>query len=225
MNKKIVNDIKPRNNQMIGSKEDSIFLLKSKNRIFFTFEDFRVKPINIEKEFNNHFEDQNDYINRMNKLMEFLNMFSSYRIEDLHSGGGLKKQLHFHRVDKNIETVEKILTTYGFNEEKIESIISGNRLYQISLEAKRSSIRVIVEWTENIFSILFLDTNHHIYMNEKLTKNENTLFYNYCPKYEEDECESIKYMDECYAFEYLDHEKIRKTYGYSYSPNEDKKSS
>ena len=67
MNKKIVNDIKPRNNQMIGSKEDSIFLLKSKNRIFFTFEDFRVKPINIEKEFNNHFEeDMENYFKRYN---------------------------------------------------------------------------------------------------------------------------------------------------------------
>lgn len=222
---KIVNDIKPKNKQMNGSKEDSISLVKSKSRIFFTFEDFKVKPINIEKEFNNHFEDENDYINRINILMEFLSMFSSYTLEDLHSKGNLKKQLHFHKVDKNINTVEKILKKYGFNEAKITSIMSGNRLYQLSLEAKRSSIRVIVECTENIFSPLFLDTNHHIYMNEKMTKNENTLFYSFCPKYEEDRCESMKYMDECYAFEYLDHKKILQSYGFKYNPDENKKSS
>lgn len=221
----IVNDKKPRNSQMIGSKEDSISSLNGKNRIFFTFEDFKVKPINIEKKFNNHFRDESDYINRINTLMEFLGMFSNYTLADFYSKGDLKNQLHFHKLDENVDTVEMILRTYGFNEEKITSIISGSRLYQLSLEAKRSSIRVIVECTENIFSPLFLDTNHHIYMDEQLTKNENTLFYQYCPKYKEDKCESMRYTDECYAFEYLDHEKILRSYGYIYNPDESKKSS
>ncbi len=218
----ISNPIKPKNNKMQDSKNESLDKLNEKDTILFTFGDFKVTPIKIDREFNNHFKDEKDYIDRIGSVFEFFTTVSNYKKEDFIGNRTMQRQFHFHPIEKS-DTIKSILEEYGFNSRKIEEIISGQRLYQLSLEAKRSSVRIVVEWTENIFSPLFIDTNHHIYINEKITKDEKTLTYDYCPIHKKDQCNIMKYADECYAFTYLDEDKLQKSFGFNYSPNDDQK--
>lgn len=206
----IVNNTKPKSS-VIPTKPNF------DDNILFTFQEFKFNSIDIRGKFNNHYKDENDIKEKLLNFMLFsLPWFSNEKLSNLEKNKGLRNKFHFHKIEnEQLDIIKEILETYGFPTLRIESLIDGDNIYQFSPEL-RSSPRIITERVDNKFSVLFWDTNHHIYFNEKLVNENNSLFYEVCPTYNDGKC---SYMNGfCYAFDYLDIKKIRDTLSYDLSP-------
>lgn len=53
-------------------------------------------------------------------------------------------------------------------------------------------------------------------MNKRFVDQNNSLFYEYCPLYQNNKCERMNYLKTCFAFEFLDQEALNATYGYAF---------
>ena len=185
----------------------------------FSFRDFKLKSITIENKFNNHYKDINELNEKIIRFLTFsLPWFSNETIEALDKNLNMKDKFHFHKVGNDrFAIIEEILYAYEFPKSRVESIIDGNSIYQFCLNL-RDAPRIIAERSDNIFSILFLDVNHHIYFNSEKVNSANSLFFETCPV---NLCGKCFYMDGfCFAFDFIDEEKVKTSYGYNIGVNE-----
>ena len=84
---------------------------------------------------------------------------------------------------------------------------------------ENGATRIVFERIDNLISFLFLDPNHHIYMNRKYVEQNHSLFYDFCPVNLKGNCQRMDYLGTCFAFEFLDEQKYNNTYNYKYEPN------
>lgn len=148
-----------------------------------------------------------------------LPLFSNEDINSLDKDIIKQKQIHYHRIKENKYAIlEKILNAYGFSDDFIDNIIDGGNIYQFQIMGSKKSCRAVVHRVENIIYFLFLDVNHHIYFNKKLVEEANSLFYEFCPINIEGFCERMNYLNTCFVFDYLDIDKYRETFDFTYSP-------
>ena len=130
------------------------------------------------------------------------------------------KNLHLHSLRGKEKILRKIFQEYSFNETAIDNFLEGSDIYQFEVPFENGSSRVVFQKIDNLISFLFLDPNHHIYMNENIVHGNGSLFYEYCPINIEGVCERMNYFDTCFAFEYLDEEKYKSSFDNSYSFDE-----
>ena len=156
--------------------------LESYNKVFlFTFSNFKMKAVNIKGSFNNHFKSKEEYTRVLTiflaKGLPFCSNESSNILSDITKG----KNLHFHRIKGKDEVLRKIFKEYNFREQFIDELLEGDCLYQFEIPYLNGSPRVIFQKIENIISVLFIDTNHHIYSNKQKQKASHSFGYKYCP--------------------------------------------
>lgn len=98
--------------------------------------------------------------------------------------------------------------------------MEGENIYQFEIPFVNGASRVVFELINgNTLSFLFMDPNHHIYLDKRKVDASHSFFYEYCPKYLElDECPLMEQFQTCIAFEYIDILKFSETYGYSFEP-------
>lgn len=185
--------------------------------LLINFSLFHLNPICIRGEFNNHFKDEPHFHAIATSILgTMLPKITSHKFSEVCQGGIENDGIHFHSIDKSHqEIVRDILTEYGYQKPRIDQMLEGNDIFQFSATMGHTyAARVVCHKIDNILYLLFLDTNHHIYMNQKYT--EESLFYESCPVYLNSKC---RYMPtDCFAFDYLDMNKLEETYGYTSSP-------
>lgn len=205
----------PRNTRKI---KDKINTPKESQNLTIDFSKFHLNPICLKNEFNNYFKDENHFSNVATSFFSvILPKITSHTFKEICEGGVEGKELHFHAIDeKHMQLVEEVLKQYSFSSEQINQMFEGSEVFNFSATLGHTyPARAICHKVGDVLCLLFLDTNHHIYMNEKYVKN--SLFYENCPTYLKNEC---SYMDyDCLAVSYLDEEKLSETYGYRFNPN------
>ena len=109
------------------------------------------------------------------------------------------------RIVKNNETLDDdgpLLFTFsnfkmssvaidGFNDNAIENFLEGADIYQLEIPFENGASRVVFQKIDNLISFLFLDPNHHIYLNKKIVDGNGSLFFEFCPVNENDKCERM----------------------------------
>ncbi|MBR1437889.1 MAG: hypothetical protein IJ587_05065 [Synergistaceae bacterium] len=187
--------------------------------LFFSFAQFKLKPVRIDGEFNNFFKDDKHYIENMFVLLGLALPLLSKENATLFSSDFAKAgTMHIHKVYSKRNLIERILTIHGFSPQAIDNIFEGNEIYQLEVPYLNGATRVIFQRIDNLLSFLFLDTNHHLYLNEIKTSASHSLFYEFCPTFLNNECNFMKQLQTCYAFEFLDVQKISDSLGYKYTP-------
>ncbi|WP_455010031.1 hypothetical protein [Oribacterium sinus] len=187
--------------------------------LLFTFHNFKITPINIDGTFNNFFNSQEEYVRKITILMDKALPLLSNERYSLFNDLSKTKAMHLHRLNDREDILRKIFEKYGFNSDVIDELIEGAELYQLEVPFENGATRIVFERIDNLISFLFLDPNHHIYMNPKLVNNDNSLFYEYCPIYKSKTCKRMDYLHTCFAFDYLDIEKYLSTFSYGYDPS------
>ena len=189
----------------------------SSENLSINFSLFKLDPICIKGEFNNHFKDESHFHAIATSILgKILPKITSHKFSEVCEGGIEGDEIHFHPVDESHqEIVRDILTEYGYKKPRIDQMLEGSDIFQFSATTGHTyAARVVCHKIDNVLYLLFLDTNHHIYMNQKYVKE--SLFYESCPVYLNSNC---RYMPtECFAFEYLDLNKLEESYGYNLSP-------
>lgn len=189
--------------------------------LLFTFSKFRFFPINLKDNFNNYFEDSEEYIRKTTNLLGLaLPMLSNERLS-IFNDLSKAKSLHIHTLDGKEEILKAIFEEYHYSEQEIDDFLEGKQIYQLEVPYENGATRVVFEKIGNLLSFLFLDPNHHIYMNRRYVESNQSLFYEFCPCYAQNMCDVMEYMESCLAFDYLDHEKYNSSFSKSYSPKKD----
>lgn len=186
----------------------------------FSFEDFHLDSICIENEFNNFYKDKETYIRIITTLFgNGLKLLAGEDINDLKASKSKKRSMHFHQIKGKEDILIKILEKYHYSKNKLDNIIEGENLYQLEIPGENGSTRVIMHVVDNIFSLLFIDTNHHIYFNKDKVANAGSLFYEDCPVFKNGQCERMEYLNTCFAFDFLDKDKYLESYSNKYNPD------
>ena len=192
---------------------------KDKAPLFFSFAQFKLNPIKIDREFNNFFRDEQHFIEEMFFLLGKALPLLSKENATLFSSDFIKAEtLHIHKIHKKRDLIERILSRYNFSTKNIDNIFEGNEIYQLEVPYLNSATRVIFQRIDNLLSFLFLDTNHHLYLNELKTSTSGSMFYDFCPTFLNKKCNIMEELRTCYAFEFLDIQKLTTSLGYNYAP-------
>ncbi len=196
---------------------EKVKVTKNINNLSVSFNNFHIKPICLRGKFNNHFKDNGHFAVVVASLFgKILPKVTSHTYKEISESGQEGRILHFHSIDKeHQELLFEILRAYNFSEQDIDQMSEGG-FYEFSANLGHVYAARIVchKLSDSILEVLFLDTNHHIYMNSKYT--EETLFYESCPEYNDEECD---YMPgDCFAVSYLDERKLKDSMGYIETP-------
>ena len=187
--------------------------------LFFSFAQFKLAPIKIEGIFNNFFKNEQHYIKMMFCFLGMAMPLLSKENATLFSSDFTKAgTMHIHKIHKKRNLIERILSIYGFSAQNIDNIFEGNEIYQLEVPYLNGATRVIFQRIDNLLSFLFFDTNLHLYLDEIKTSSSGSLFYEFCPTFLHDNCNIMKELQTCYAFEFLDIQKITTSLGYEYVP-------
>lgn len=187
--------------------------------LLFTFSNFKMSPINIDGVFNNYFGDETEYIRKVTILFEKALPLLSNEKYSLFNDPSKTEALHLHQLHGKEDILQKIFTAYHFGEQAINNFIEGAEIYQLEVPYENGATRIVFERIDNLISFLFLDPNHHIYMNRKYVEQNHSLFYDFCPVNLKGNCQRMDYLGTCFAFEFLDEQKYNNTYNYKYDPN------
>lgn len=187
--------------------------------LLFTFSNFKMSPINIDGVFNNYFGDETEYIRKVTILFEKALPLLSNEKYSLFNDPSKTEALHLHQLHGKEDILQKIFTAYHFGEQAINNFIEGAEIYQLEVPYENGATRIVFERIDNLISFLFLDPNHHIYMNRKYVQQNHSLFYDFCPVNLKGNCQRMDYLGTCFAFEFLDEQKYNNTYNYKYEPN------
>lgn len=196
------------NKQNINQLQDKVQTSVKSNILSINFSKFQFNPICLNGKFNNHFKDDT----QLSKLLsEFLGVILPKVSSQTYTGLQREsKQLHFHTIDnEHLKIVRDILISYNFSEFDVSQMFEGNNLCEFSASLGHIvPARVVCHKVDDILYLLFLDVNHHIYINRKYVKE--SMFYEHCPSFLENNC---PYMpDDCFAVEYLDDEKFENSF-------------
>lgn len=183
--------------------------------LLFTFSNFKMTPISIEG-FNNHYRNQDEYIRKLTTFLgKALPLLSNERLS-LFSDRAKMNNLHIHPLRGKEDILRRIFMAYLYNGTTINNILEGSDIYQFEVPYENGASRVVFQKIDNLISFLFLDPNHHIYLNKKIVDGNGSLFYECCPVNEIEQCDKMNYLHTCFAFEFLDEERFNATYEYSY---------
>lgn len=209
--------ISPKLNKGKKDISDKIKHSTETGNLLVNFEKFNLTPVCIRGQFNNHFKNtQHFYDVAAGFLGKVLPKITSHTYAEICEGGQEGRVLHFHTISKkHRKLVSDVLKEYGFSSQTIEQMMEGNDLFDFSATLGHDSpARIVCHKIDNVLYFLFLDTNHHIYMNEKYLGE--SLFYEDCPVYSDGNC---NYMPaDCFAVSYLDEQKLKDTMGYADNP-------
>lgn len=191
----------------------------SQPNLIVDFSKFKLSPICFPNEFNNHFKNQEHFDSvAVEFLGKILPTICARTYSQICEGSRDGKTLHFHTIDKkHLGIVRQILQQYGYPPLTIEQMTEGNDIFEFSaaLGHAQHSARIVCHKNDNVLYLLFFDTNHHIYLNERLVKE--SLFFEFCPLNTAGTC---TYMpNDCFAVGYLDEKKLSDSYGYSFDPH------
>lgn len=181
--------------------------------LLFSFSSFKAEAISI-KRFNNHYRDIDEYVRKMSILFRFGLPLLSREKASIFSDLSKMNTLHLHKIKGKDNLLRKIFNEYGYNSEAIENILDDGDIYQLEIPYENGATRIVFLRAENVISFLFLDPNHHIYLNEQKTTADGSLFYEVCPVNEANLCKRMDYLHTCFMFDFLDEKKYRETYGY-----------
>lgn len=193
--------------------------LDSDAPLIFTFSNFKFFPINIDGIFNNYFENENEYIRKVSVLIGKALPLLSREQYSLFNDPSKTNNLHLHKLHGKEDILKQIFQEYQYSEDAINNFIEGAEIYQLEVPFENGSTRIVFERIDNLISFLFLDPNHHVYMNQKLVDQANSLFYEYCPIAQDSLCQRMDYLGTCFAFEYLDEEAYKRSYENDYDPS------
>lgn len=169
------------NNRVDFIPEQNKIIAKQQNSVCVDFSFFKANPIKINGVFNNHFRNGNEASRDLyNFLGEVLPKICTEPFTALINNES--RALHFHAIDqKHQEIVQKVLIKYGYSSDYIFQVLSGGIYeFKASFDA-HSPARAVAYKMDNTLFLLFLDSNHHIYMND--SKKGDSLFYEHCPDY------------------------------------------
>lgn len=184
--------------------------------LLFTFSDFKMQSIVIDN-FNNFYRDESEYVRKLTVFIgKALPLLSNEKMS-LFTDIAKMNKLHLHLIKGKDDILRKIFEEYNFNTASIDNILEGANIYQLEVPFENGATRVVFQRIDNLISFLFLDPNHHIYFNKHYVDKNGSLFYELCPVNEIGECDRMNYMNTCFAFDFLDEERYRETYGYSCS--------
>ena len=207
----------PPSKQNIKGISDKISVPENPDTLSVSFSKFKLNPICLRGKFNNHFKDNQQYISIVTSLLSVvLPKITSHSYGEVCEGSNEGRQLHFHTIDdKHRKIVREILKEYNFSDIIVDQMFEGNNIYEFSaVFGHIYAARIVCHKVGNVLYFLFIDTNHHIYIDEKYVRE--SMFYEDCPKYLEDDC---SYMpNDCFAVSYLDEKKIAESLGYAIKP-------
>lgn len=202
-----------RSKNLIGEQSPPV----ESGNLTISFSKFNLDPVCLRGKFNNCFKDQEHFCAVATSILgKALPKVSSHKYSELCEGGTEGSGIHFHIIDKDHQRlVRDVLEAYGYKAFEIDQIFEGKDLIQFSGTLGHVyPTRVVCHKVRNTLYLLFLDTNHHIYMNEKYV--EESLFYEDCPTYLEGKCHFMP--SECFAFGNIDVAKLEESYGFTLSP-------
>lgn len=194
--------------------------LSGSEALTFSFSNFRFTPINIDDVFNNHYKDETEYVRKISTLIGKALPLLSKESSSLFSDISKITKLHLHKILNKQELLFEILQKYGFSNQFIDDLLEGAEIYQFEVPYENGATRIVFQKIDNLISFLFMDPNHHIYLNSEKTNRSGSMFYEYCPVYLNAQCYRMDYLKTCLAFDYLDQERLDTTFGYDYSPND-----
>lgn len=203
-------------------EEHKFIIIKSNKKpyedipLIFTFANFNSSSISIDG-FNNYYANEKDFTKKISVLFgKALPLLSKEKLS-IFSDLNKMDQLHLHLIKGKEKILREILKEYQYNEQVIEEIVGGNDIYQFEVPYENGASRVVFQKIDNLISFLFLDPNHHIYLNRKFVDGNGSLFYEICPINEAGDCKRMDYFGTCFMFEFLDEEKYLQTFGFSYT--------
>lgn len=194
--------------------QDKVSPISTGSTLSINFSKFQLNPICINGKFNNHFQNAEQYQGLISEFLgKILPKITSETYTELQREAN---QMHFHIIDDAHQVlVWEILREYGFSDFSINQMYEDKNLCEFSATFGHViPARAICHKVGNVLFLLFLDVNHHIYINRKYT-GESLLFES-CPSYLDGTC---NYMPEsCFAVDYLDEEKLERSFGYNFKP-------
>lgn len=189
--------------------------INKKEPLVFTFANFHISSIKIDKKFNNFYKSENEYMRKMSVLIGKALPLLSRETVEIFSDVAKMETLHLHKIKDKSDILEEILRKYDFSDDMIANMLEGEDIYQFELPYENGATRVVFQKVDNTISFLFMDPNHHIYFNHNKVEESGSLFFDKCPVYNEYMCPRMDYFGTCFAFEFLDENKYNETYGYS----------
>lgn len=167
--------IKNSKNQAKSKLQDKVASVENTSTLSINFSKFQLNPVCLKGTFNNHFKDGEQVQGLLSEFLgKILPNISSQTYEGLQREA---KQLHFHTIDeKHRRIVREVLKEYNFSDIVVEQILEGNNLCEFSASlGHKIPSRAICHKVGNVLYLLFLDVNHHIYLNQKYV-GESMLF-------------------------------------------------
>lgn len=191
-----------------------------RKKLFFTFSYFNLSPIRIEGRFNNFYKDMAEYTRKISILIGKVLPLLSKEENTIFSDNQKMNAMHIHKIRNKSDIIKTIMKEYRYPESVINEIMEGEEIYQFEMPYENGALRIVFQRIEELINFLFIDANHHIYFDADKVEQNGSLFFDSCPVYLSDGCDRMDYLHTCFAFEFLDEEKIKETYGYRYSPEE-----
>lgn len=148
---------------------------RANNNIVFAFSFFNGRSIKLDsREFNSHYESENDVKKATSDLFNTLKIISKMNYTMLCSPEN-KEQFHYNEFTegKEIDRIEMVLNDgYGFPQNKIKEF---ERLY---LEFAFSNGKRVIgtRMGDNVIEVLFIDTNHMICLDSCRNKKQKMMF-------------------------------------------------
>lgn len=194
-------------------------LIHEDERLVFSFANFHFEPINIHGEFNNFYQSEEQYIEKISAFVaKALPLLSNEKVTLFSKEYSKADKIHLHKASGKKEIIATILEKYKFSQDAINNLLEGDDIYQLEIPYLNGSNRIFFQRIDNIISFLFVDPNHHVYFNPQKVKESGSLYYEYCPIYAKQVCTRMDDLGTCYAFEYLDEEKYKASYEYDFNP-------
>lgn len=158
----------------------------------FLFSSFCYESIET-PEFNNKYANMKTAVNTINAFVEKIKILENSKLFEI------KNLNHFHLIsgEREVKRIEEVLREYKINELKIKSF--EGTYYEIPFG---SGQRIICSKVENVFEILFIDSNHMIY-------KESCRFLKAKEYYEHPSCfEKIDFSKNYFEMEIIDMAKM-----------------
>lgn len=183
--------------------------------LVFTFSNFKMSSVTLE-DFNNFYKDQEEYLRKISTFIGKALPLLSNENSSIFTDSVKMNTLHLHKVTGKEKLLHEIFAAYDFNEKAIANFLEGADIYQLEVPFENGASRVVFQKIDNLISFLFMDPNHHIYLNKKIVDGNGSLFFDYCPVNKINKCDRMNYLNTCFAFDFLDKERYYETYEYTF---------
>ena len=94
--------------------------IDKKMSLVFTFANFHLNSINIERKFNNFYKNDDEYIRKLSLLIGKALPLLSMETVDIFNDINKMDMLHLHKIRNRNDLLEEIFQKYNFSEDKIK---------------------------------------------------------------------------------------------------------